>query len=609
MSSTQAAWVESWLLAGRQAGLLAAIDLHFARYAARSTEASVRMVAALVSRSLREGHVCLPLDEVAPLTTTVPDVGAPPEPNTLSKHALLAALRGSVAVEVLGDLPVRREQREQPEELRPLVVDAGGRVYLRRYFEHEMLLAEHLVRISAGRGKVEVPALVEELFPQGASDPRQRAAVEMVLCEDLSIISGGPGTGKTSTVVKILALLGAARRQAGANPPRVLLLAPTGKAAGRLSESVRSASAYLARIFAEQVPIDVPEATTIHRALGMLPGQRTRFRRGETQPFDADVVLVDEASMVDLSLMRHLCAAIRTGTKLILLGDRDQLASVEAGSVLSELCDALTTSGEKRFGGFIQLTKSFRFSEQSGIYRLAQAIRQGNAQDVQALLDSPPPDVAHHDSSLAGAEADVGDELIEGYARALAGSDAATVLRALEAFRVLCAHRQGPAGVSATNELVVEGLRRRGLLGSEGEFYRGRMILVTQNDASVGLANGDMGLVWPDHDGRIRVFFPRPGGGAPRPLSPAELPSHETAFAMTIHKSQGSEYEHVCVLLPDAASPLLSRELLYTAVTRAKARLTLVGERASIERSVLCRVQRHSGLAARLLAGRQPPDA
>jgi exodeoxyribonuclease V alpha subunit len=360
----------------------------------------------------------------------------------------------------------------------------------------------------------------------------------------------------------------------------------------------------------------VTEASTIHRALGVFPDNPTRYRRGPEQRLRADVVIVDEASMVDLALMRHLCEALKPGARLILLGDRHQLASVEAGSVLAELCGELSPRSAT-----VELRRSFRFAEGSGISELSQAMKEGDAARCASVLKSGRQDLAWHMGVDDPARSDALRQLVVAkYRAALGVGGAAVVLAALSGFRVLCAHRRGRFGVEVQNAVIASWLVEAGVIPREARlspegsrraqfatetFYRGRPILITENDYGLGLHNGDVGIVWPDGDGKLSVAVTDEAGSL-RWLSPAQLPAHETAFALTIHKSQGSEYGEVAVILPDDRSPLLSRELVYTGVTRARHKVHLFGEEAALLAAASQSVVRHSGLRS-ALAARLPP--
>ena len=641
-------------------GYLAPLDVHLARTLAEighDERDEVLLAVALASRHLRDGNACLRLDALAGrpmLDEEGRPLDAAPAPPLA---AWQEALEGSPLV-------------TSGAGVTPLVLDGRGRLYLRRYWEHERALASALRSraLAADDGLDEarerqVPAAMARLFgatTDGGGEPDwQRVAAAVALVSRLAVIAGGPGTGKTSTVVKILALLLELGLRPDGGRPRVMLLAPTGKAAARLVESIRQARDRVD--CSDEVRALIPsEAATIHRALGASPMGGTRFRHHAGDPLHADIVIVDEMSMVDLALMRRLVEAVPARARLILLGDQHQLASVEAGAVLAEICGGSpasrfrpdTAARIERLTGValppsaragrtplddvtVKLVRSYRFDAASAIGGLARAIHDG---DTAGALDglaapggparSPPPAAAgpsdpapaevallprRPDDKLRGA---LLDGVLAGYAPLLRARDVGQAIALLADFRVLCAHRRGPAGVEALNRQIEAALEDQGLLhrGTGGAFYRGRPVIVTRNDYSVGLFNGDVGLVWDasDGSGALRAFFTgsagsadsagSPGIHAPlRELAPARLPPHETVFAMTVHKSQGSEFDRVAVVLPDARSPLLTREWLYTAVTRARRGVALHGEVEAVRAAIEQPVVRASGLADALL--------
>lgn len=596
------------------AGYLLSVDVHFAQFCLRhirvihegtvAASADPTVLAPLfaeVSRALRTGHPCVSLQGYCGRAHY------DDEDQYLGHAPLLAEV-----LPMLRDCACVTQVDSEWDGLlsTPLVLD-DQRLYLARYFDHERRLSESVVRLltcqEADVDRAWLEARLDHFFPPDSSPKQQpdlqRRAADRALSRRFAVISGGPGTGKTYTVVKILALLSELAQHNRQDLPRVLLLAPTGKAAARLVESVTSALRRL-ELDPKTAATIVQEASTIHRALGTNFSNSTRFLRGPAHPLLADVVLVDEASMVDLRLMRHLFGALRPDTRVILLGDRHQLASVEAGSVLAELCSVLT-HGET----LVELRKSFRFSAESGISALAHAVKEGDRERATAILHEGREDLifisdfdAHaseHGGVLRAPDDGLQGLVVRYLGGALRQRDPASVLAQLDRFRLLCAHRRGPFGVQALNLMVRRILAMRGLVSEAGEFYRGRLVLVTRNDYSLGLSNGDIGLCWPDPAGRLVVHFPSSEGGM-RILTPSQLPPHETAFALTIHKSQGSEYEQVGIVLPPADSPLLTRELLYTAVTRAKKRAILFGTEAAIRAACERSVVRSSGLSTRI---------
>lgn len=578
---------------------LAPVDLYFAQTLQRldpQAPPAVLLAAALARRAIDHGHVCLDLARLDPeLAAALAAIPFWPE----EPAAMLAALAASLLVSD-GPNPA------------PLVL-AGTRLYLFRYwrYEHELAAA---IRLRAGTGlpAANAAAVLDRLLASGAmaASPAQRRAIVMAATRGLAVISGGPGTGKTTIVLALLALIQELARAGGRDFARILLLAPTGKAAARLAESMQER--LVALPVDEGVRAALPTAAaTIHRALGYQPRTPTTFRHGPANPLPAEVVVVDEASMVDLALMAKLFAAVSSDARLVLLGDKDQLASVEAGSLLGDLCLAAGTEGEGErastalAASVAQLEESFRFAPEQGVGILVRQIKAGDSEGMLTLLDGRTPDAVLHPATLPLAgDIPLREAIREGYRSYLAAADPGEALARLGSFRVLCAHRRGPAGVGALNGLCERVLAEAGWLRPYGDWYQGRPLMVTANSYSLKLFNGDLGVVWPDPaDGTLRAWFSDQAGGRLRALPVGRLPAHETAFAMTVHKSQGSEFTRVAVVLPDEPSPVLTRELLYTAVSRAKTAVTLFGAPAVLRQAVAQRVVRSSGLRQRLTAG------
>ncbi len=612
----------------RRDGHLSAFDLRMAAFLCGLVPApdpSLFLAAALVSRAASEGDACLDLAAAA---------GRPWPPGASPGYACdcpplgqwCAAIRASGAAGT-------------PGERRPLVLDPAGRLYFFRYWDHERELAEAiLARADQPVEGVALPRLKEglaRLFPSvGGNEPDwQAVACAAAVLHRFAVISGGPGTGKTRTVAAVLALL---LEQPGNEGLRVCLCAPTGKAAARLSASIQAARQTIP--CEERVRGAIPErATTIHRLLGAVPGS-SAFRHDRGNPLPFDVVVVDEASMVDLALMSRLARALLPGARLILVGDRDQLASVEAGAVLGDICDrkrylgfseefrghleALTgarhaaapggSPGIRRRGrladGIVVLRRSYRFGEGSGIGRLARRVNAGDAAGVlDALSDPGDPDTRWQEAEPGeAAYALLAKHVVKGYRDYLSTGDPGLALERFERFRILCAVRAGPFGVDAVNGLARRALAAAGLLpaerGGADAWYGGRPVLIVRNDYELGLFNGDMGIAMPDPGragGEPGVFFPA-AAGSPRRFEPFRLSSHETVFAMTVHKSQGSEFDDVLLVLPDRDCPVLTRELIYTAVTRARRTVTLWGRRRILAAALARTVERASGLRDRL---------
>ena len=482
----------------------------------------------------------------------------------------------------------------------PLRLD-GARLYLDRYWREERRLAASLLarnRMRSDTGDLaELGDAIRAAFPDEEYG-EQRLAAAVALLRDLAVIAGGPGTGKTTTVARIVALA-QSRAPAGA-PPLIGLCAPTGKAAARMQEAVGASV----------------RASTIHRLLGWLPGGRFRHDAGNRLPHD--LVIVDETSMVPLSLMVRLVEAVRDDAQLVLVGDPDQLAAIEVGAVLRDIVGPAAEA--PRFGAGMRATlgrvvgeppagveeRSFgdgvavlRRGHRSvaPIGRLAEAIRQGDADATLAALTADEASITW----IADPIAEPGvlrEHAVSAYGPMIAaarGGDAPTALRQLASFRLLCAHRHGPLGVAQWTEAVESWLRER-LTGFEPgpQRYAGLPLLATRNDYELALHNGDTGVVVRGADGELRAVFD--AGGDTVELAPSRLADVEPLFATTVHKSQGSEFEVAALLLPEPDSPLLSRELLYTAVTRARSSLVLCGSEESVREAVARPAGRASGL-------------
>jgi len=615
-----------------RAGVLSPLDRHLARavHALQGCDPLTALGAALASRAVQLGHVCLDLRRLSFAELDADDAleGDWPAP-----EQLLEALLDSPLCTPIGSGVAAVD--EVAAATTPLVLDRRGRLYLQRYARYERTLAAVLRQRARRVEDVDTELLgagLRRLFGNAEGDGAQggesplAGAHAKVACvaalHALAVICGGPGTGKTTTVVKILALLEEQALARSERPLSVLLLAPTGKAARRLASSVQAGLAALP--VSDAVRAAIPnEAYTIHRALG--GGSSGRFRHDESNPLPADVVLVDEVSMVDLALLYRLAIAIRPQARLILQGDKDQLASVEAGAILGDIYDpsaaaewsrpfaaemtALT--GAPVLGGrperglsdcLVSLEESFRYRADSGIGRLARAINGGDAGAALAVLRGKDPSSVERDAELfdpllmsrEAAASELERRATRGYTPFIQCADPREKLALLGQYRVLCAHRQGSFGVEQQNRNVEDCLARAGLIDPQATFYENRPIIVTQNDYTLGLFNGDVGVVVRDEQGRLRVCFE--GAEGLRLLAPGRLPPHETVFATTVHKSQGSEFDAVSIVLPEVPSALVGRELLYTAVTRARQRVEIFGPAEVIRGAIARTVQRPSGL-------------
>ncbi|NTU58678.1 MAG: exodeoxyribonuclease V subunit alpha [Chlorobiaceae bacterium] len=542
----------------------------------------VRTILSLLSQAVGQGSICLDLAEIAGNTVR----------RSSGSEMLLPGLDHLRSI--VQALPSVGRQGEH----RPLVLDDEGRLYLYRYFRYQQILAGQIFsRTSSGSPEIDEPTLIkslDRLFPQdGYGDDRQRQAASTALKRRFSVISGGPGTGKTSTVVRILCLL---LEQPGGLRQRIAMAAPTGKAAARLSSSIVAIRESLQ--CSGEANLAIPEqVTTIHRLLGTLPGS-TGFRHSDRNPLPYDTVIVDEASMIDLPLMTALITALLPDARLILLGDKEQLASVEAGAVLGDICRAGETYGSVVENCVTVLEKNYRFSEGSGISELSRAVNAGDDVEAMALMDAPGSTRISLEP-LPNRDAirrRIGVPLIDGYRGFLEAEDAAEALRRFERFRILCALRDGPWGAVGMNNVAETVLSSAGLLHVDGVFYCGRPLLVTENDYVHRLFNGDTGIILPDpSNGSLRAYFAAADGSV-RSLPPEFMPKHETAFAMTVHKSQGSEFERVLMILPPEDKALLTRELIYTGITRAKESLTIWGDQSVFASAVRRRTERRSGL-------------
>ena len=585
------------------------IDRQFAAFICRqagSRDPHLEAAAALLSRGVTAGDVCLDLS------------------GSIDEGRAAGYRLESVATwrERLAAAPVVGA----PGEFKPLILDQADRLYLQRYWRYENELAEAILK----RGE---PALFDRerlkqglarLFPPTPGETDwQRVAALAAVTRRFCVISGGPGTGKTSTVVKVLALLLEQAEALGTGSAlRIALAAPTGKAAARLKESIAAGLDKAEQEVRGLIPEDV---FTLHRLLGYLKGS-SGFRHNSENPLPYDVVIVDEASMVSLPLMAKLLCALRRDTRLILLGDRDQLASVEAGAVLGDMCDTGAVHGfspdfaalaaevagdavsvQPGLGtlgdAVVLLKKSYRFSSTGGIGKIGALVNAGDAAAaLAACLDPALPEVSLASLPPAGGLAEaLAKRITDGYAAYLHEQSPEGAFNKFSRFRILCAMRSGPYGVDAVNQLVRQRLAQAGLIHPHGRWYAGQPVMISKNDYNLGLFNGDVGLILPDAEqgGELRAFFPS-GSGGMRKVLPLRLPEYECAFAMTVHKSQGSEFDRVLLVLPDRDTPVLTRELVYTAITRAKESVELLATESLFIAAVERRVIRRSGLRERL---------
>jgi exodeoxyribonuclease V alpha subunit len=553
----------------------------------------------------------------------------------------------------------------------PLVLE-NGLLYLRRYREYERGLAAGLKRLaaqaSADTDLAAVQPLFAELFPQAGQGDRQARAAALSLLQSLLLITGGPGTGKTTTIARLLLLLIAQADAQGA-VPRIALAAPTGRAADRMSESLHAALAKLEGLSAlrPEWRTGLPQrASTLHRLLGSRPGS-PHFRHDASQPLPFDVIVVDEASMVDLPLMAKLVDAVPDGARLILLGDRDQLPSVEAGDVLAAIgdaagdgdavpealaerlapllgnsgcrsgagmpapvsrdprasvasdgprqvdlfaeqadrfagiaaCAAPTKEGEKvppLFGHRVQLLRGYRQSEELELAPLADAVRSGDADTALSLLRGRSlRGIEFHEDGAGPLAPATRPSLLAHWRGMAAQTDPAAALALADRLRLLTALREGPQGAATLNAQIEEALA-----GAHRDVYfHGRLLLIAENSYRHGLFNGDVGICLRQPDGAIAVFFAGGGEGV-RGFHPAALPAHLSAFALTVHKAQGSEFDQAWIVLPRQDARTLTRELLYTALTRARRQVHLFAHQDVLRAALSRQAQRIAGLSARL---------
>lgn len=581
----------------RRADTLRAFDLAFADTLHRldpATDERVLVAAALASLAVGLGHAAF--DPARPqlllrATGKLPDVQA-------WREALLDSRWVSQpAHDAIADPAC------------PLVFE-HGLLYLRRYREYERALAANLRALAqCTTGVFDADALqplFDRLFPQGHDSDQARAA-QLALRQPLTLITGGPGTGKTTTIARLLLLLLANAQHEGRAAPRIALAAPTGRAAERMSASLRQALDGLREVagidpaLLDALPRD---ASTLHRLLGAIP-DRPQFRHDADHPLPFDAVVVDEASMVDLPLMAKLVDAVPAGARLVLLGDPDQLPSVEAGDVLAAMDQAADADASPLAGHRVHLRRSHRQVAGFDLAPLAQAVREGDADAVLALLHAGTASGVHYHLDLADPlRGATRDTLLAPWRDLAAATDARSALVLANLQRLLTPLRDGPQGTHALNARIEEALGG----AQRAPYFHGRLLLVTENSYRHGLFNGDIGVCLRDDEGAVAAWF-TDGGGDVRGFHPAALPAHDSAFAMTVHKAQGSEFDQVWLLLPraragdDSSLRMLSRELLYTAITRARRGLHVCASDESLRAAIASHVVRVSGVRARLASG------
>lgn len=560
------------LRAFNDADVLEAADVLVAqRLTALAGEAdeTVALAVAFVVRAVRAGSVCVDLNAVQAQVDR-PDLDWPASPDWLAAVA---------ASPLLGTPPVLHLE--------------DGLLYFDRYWLEERQVAADILALASSQRRSELPDATR-LFPDGFSE--QRGAATIALSRGLTVLTGGPGTGKTTTVARLLALLAEQAELAGAPRLRIALAAPTGKAAARLQEAVQVEVDRLDDADRHRLP--PLRATTLHRLLGSRPDTSSRFRHHRDNRLPHDVIVVDETSMVSLTMMARLVEAVRPDSRLLLVGDPDQLASVDAGAVLADLVDGLSARGDTPVA---TLVTSHRFGASIGA--LAQAIRDGDADRALAVLGSDDEHIEWVDTdNPAGTLRSVLVPHALRLREAAVLGNGPVALSTVDEHRLLCAHRRGPFGVDYWNRQVERWLAEVTDTPPWATWYAGRPLLVTANDYGLGLYNGDTGVTVL-RDGVLRAVMA--GGTGPVEFATSRLAEVQTMHAMTIHKSQGSQAAEVTVLLPEEDSRLLSRELLYTAITRARTKARVVGTAAQLRAAIERRAVRASGLSRRL---RVPSD-
>lgn len=606
-----------------EARLFTPLDIQFAYNITQEQNPTLLLLTALLSAETMAGHVCLSLSDFSQeklfagrhpvLADEFWHAIGTPDPETiyhLVKNAPFVCLAGE-------------------SELSPLVL-SGEFLYFQRLWQYEQSVSDYFSHTGLPQyDALRIKGILDALFPQSDEIDWQKIAAAVAVTSRVSVISGGPGTGKTTTVARILAAL---VKLAVENKQRIQieLAAPTGKAAARLTESLGAALDGLSLTDEERHMLP-NQAKTLHRLLGAQP-ESQQFRYHRDNLLTLDILIVDEASMVDLPMMGKLIEALPVNAKLIFLGDKDQLASVEAGAVLGDICQFADQGySPQRAQELAQLTgyaldhftsntgplirdslcllrKSYRFSASSGIGQLAFAVNDGDTKRAEKLLNSTLNDVHTY---LQESEDDYAQMLIAAsnfyrdYLLSVkARQDPAEILFKFNQFRLLTALRDGPYGVTGINEKLEKLLHRQGLihrpLNQINKHYAGRPIMISRNDSPLGLFNGDIGIILPDEEGALRAYFQYPDGSI-KGIQPNRLPLHETAYAMTVHKSQGSEFAHTALVLPKVYSPVVTRELVYTAITRAKKELSLYCTIKILRRAIETPTKRRSGLAIQLM--------
>ncbi len=597
-------------------GIFTFLDMHFGQMMEKlddNNNPSIFLTAALLSSFTRQGQVCLDLGMMeGRQLLTKEENSAPvfcPDINTWISELKMSSIVGN------------------PGEFKPLIMDNSERLlYLHRYFQYQ----ETLIRFIKSRvGETVTPDFpllkkgLARMFPQNTARNEidwQKIAAIVSCLKKICVISGGPGTGKTTTIVRIITLI---LEQTSSKVFKIALLAPTGKAAMRLREAIQDAKEQIN--CPDYIRDIIPnETSTIHRFLGTIFGS-PYFKHNEKNLLDVDMVIVDEASMVDIALMAKLIHALPQHTSLILVGDKDQLASVEAGAVFGDICNSgnsssfsgefadvlssLTGNNKNLFKPIedktgvndciVQFQTSYRFGKDSGIGAVSRAVNNGAGdRAIDLLKDDAYPDIQWHDLPRPkDLPEKLQDFVINGFQKYLNANDPSTALKEFDSFRILCALREGPYGVHAINNMIEATFRKERIIQTSAVWYPLRPIMITSNNYQLQLFNGDTGIVLPNREdnNRPQVYFSGKDSRI-RTFYPDALADYETVYAMTVHKSQGSEFEKTILILPDQESPVLTRGLIYTGITRTQKELIIWGEESVFLNAVSRSIKRTSGL-------------
>lgn len=571
--------------------ILREIDAYFAHHISESFDAEEgELLFAMIFNATEGGNTCLDLSKTEEL----------PFYKTYDKE-----IKEAISEKNIQSLIIKGALCEAPSLNAPFII-SGRKLYLKSFYKDENSVAKFI------KDRSNIKCLNEHIFNKlnkyFPENSMQKAAALNSAINSFSVISGGPGTGKTSTVFKLLAVLA----ETSAEPLNIAVCAPTGKAASRLTESMQSQrEKYKNEPFIDQIP---EKAYTIHRLLGMA-GDTRRPKYNKDNKLSYDILITDEASMVDISTMSKLTEAITDECKLILLGDKDQLASVQPGAVLGDICSLapvdsftperaeilsktadteLNGNGSKYSDITIMLDKSWRYDSNAGIGLLAAASGNGDWQTAMDVMENDSTGKVSFIEMTDTFEVTISDQIVDHYRKYTSTGDELSALDEFSTFRILSPHRQNNGGTEHINATAAKALFRAGYHDNTKRFYKGMPVMIVENDYSLQLFNGETGLLLGDKE--LKACFAHEQENV-RKITPARLPAHVPAYAMTVHKSQGSEFNHVMFVLPDSDSRILTRELFYTAVTRAKEKLTVISTKEAVKKCLSGRIVRASGLS------------